>query len=172
MKKRLIALLLAALMILSAGCMRKKNQNPTGPAVTEVTATEEIIPTETLHPALTDNIFDDENGNPIEEETVAATESATEPAEETKAPTEPAETTAPAAKSTEPAETEDNGEMTYEKFMALGAAEQQAYMNSAESIEAFFNWFDAAKKEYEESRNEIEIGDGSFNLDELTGGNG
>lgn len=167
MNKRLIALLLAVLLILPAGCKSKKNQNATEPAAT-VEPTE-VMPTETLHPALADNPFEDENGNSIEEEAAAATDGATEP-EETEEPTEPA--TEPSESATDPSEpeaTEDDGEMTYEKYMSLSAAEQYAFMNSFESIDAFFEWFNAAKAAYEASRNEIEIGDGSFDLGELGG---
>ena len=172
MNKRLIALLLAVLLILCAGCKGKKDA--TEPAAT-VEATE-VTPTETLHPALADNPFKDENGNPVEEETAAATDGATEP-EETEEPTEgatePEETEKPTESATEPSEpeaTEDDGEMTYEKFMALSAAEQQAFMNSFPTIEAFFEWFNAAKEAYEASRNEIEIGDGSFDIGDLING--
>ena len=166
MTKRLIALLLAAMMILCAGC-KGKQANDAALAETQPGATEAPVPTETLHPALADNPFDDADYT----EPAAETEEVTEPAEETEAATEAAtepakETEAP----TEPEATEDDGEMTYEKFMAMNATEQQAFINSFPTIEAFFEWFNAAKEAYEASRNEVEIGDGSFDIGDLING--
>ena len=167
MTKRLIALLLAALMILCAGCKGKQTNDATALAETQPGTTEAPVPTETLHPALADNPFDDadytepaaetEEATEAVEETEAATEAATEPAKETEAPTEPEAT-------------EDDGEMTYEKFMAMDAAGQQAFINSFPSMDAFFEWFNAAKEAYEASRNEVEIGDGSFDIGDLING--
>ena len=165
MNKRLIALLMAVIMILCVGCKGKKGNEATAPAETQMGATEAPAPTETLHPALTDNPFD-ENYT----EAVAETAEATEVAEETEAATEAATEPAKETEATEPEATEDDGEMTYEKFMSMSAADQQAFMNSFPSVEAFFEWFEAAKEAYEASRNEIEIGDGSFDLGDLING--
>ena len=41
------------------------------------------------------------------------------------------------------------GSITYEEYMALPVEEQQAYYYRFESPDVFFQWLDAAKKEYE-----------------------
>ena len=57
----------------------------------------------------------------------------------------------------------DDGKMTYEKYIALSPEEQQKYYNSFASVEAFFNWLNAAKAEYEANRDEIEV-DGEIDI--------
>jgi len=55
--------------------------------------------------------------------------------------------------------------------MALPSAERVAIKNSFGSHDAYIAWLTAAKKEYEDSQNRIEIGgDGSVDLGDLTGG--
>ena len=39
--------------------------------------------------------------------------------------------------------------MTYEEYMALDGKEQEEYMKSFSSVEAFFDWYNAAKDTYE-----------------------
>ncbi len=63
-------------------------------------------------------------------------------------------------------------EITYEEYMAMSGAEQQEYMMSFSSIEAFFEWFNAAKAKYDAEHPSIEIGgDGSIDLGDIIGGN-
>ena len=40
--------------------------------------------------------------------------------------------------------------LNYEAYNALSAEEQEAYFNSFDNIEEFFEWYNKAKKEYEE----------------------
>ena len=177
MNKKTIALLLALLLLLS-GCKAKNNAAAEATDAPETIAvTEENTPTETLHPALTDNPFGDgwtEPSEPVQAgETTAATEASkeTEAPEETEAPkaTEAPDATEPAAKPTEAPE--DNGEMNYDKYMSMSAKEQSDYMNSFESVDAFFAWYNAAKAEHDAQNPDIEVGDGSFDLGELEGNN-
>ena len=60
--------------------------------------------------------------------------------------------------------------MTYVAYNAMSADEQLAFINSFESIDAFFVWYNAAKEEY--NNNLIEI-DGSTPIDlgEIVGSN-
>ena len=54
----------------------------------------------------------------------------------------------------------------------MSGAEQQEYMMSFSSIEAFFEWFNAAKAKYDAEHPSIEIGgDGSIDLGDIIGGN-
>lgn len=48
-------------------------------------------------------------------------------------------------------------ELTYEEYLALCAEDQLAYMNSFHTVESYIQWFDAAKKEYDENNKGIEI---------------
>ena len=46
----------------------------------------------------------------------------------------------------------------YEKLLEMSGEEQQAFMESFESLEAFFAWLEEAKAEYEAKNPGIEIG--------------
>ena len=134
------------------------------------------------------------------EETEASTEpKETKPAGGTTVPTQPANSgesetpDSPAAPdpsqpaggagggtgSTEPTESVEqettpsvSAQTEYEKFHAMSPAEQQAYMESFDSIEAFFEWYEQAAAEYEAAKPPIDVGDGNINLDDIIGGNG
>lgn len=57
----------------------------------------------------------------------------------------------------------------YEAYHAMSGAEQKAYLESFESIEAFFEWYNAAAAEYEAAHPDIEIENGSVDLSQITG---
>lgn len=63
-------------------------------------------------------------------------------------------------------------EMDYRTFQDMTPDQQQAYMESFPSIDEFFDWYEQAKKEYEEANPPIEVGDGNIDLGDLPGGNG
>lgn len=72
----------------------------------------------------------------------------------------------------EPENPAEPGSLDYETFQSLDPAEQEVHMGSFESIEAFFEWYNAAKEKYELENPSIEIdGSGSIDLDEIFGGN-
>ena len=124
--------------------------NATGNAVTEPTSGTEVTDPE----ATTGDV---ENTQPDATEP-SATEEPTEPTA-TTTPTEPqVETTEPVA--TEPTTQKVTYEDYYYKFTA---EEQLAFINSFESIEAFFEWNTAAKEEYENNMKPINP-DGSIDL--------
>lgn len=79
--------------------------------------------------------------------------------------TQPA-VTEPAA--TEPAQIPEE-EIDYETFMAMDPALQRAYMESFESMDAFFAWYNAAKEAYELEHPSIDVGDGVIDLEDLVG---
>lgn len=60
----------------------------------------------------------------------------------------------------------------YEWYHSLSGEEQEAYMDSFESVAAFFDWYNAAKAEYDALHPEIEIDDNVIDLGDLVGGNG
>jgi hypothetical protein len=60
--------------------------------------------------------------------------------------------------------------MTYERFQAMTPAEQRAFQDSFEDLDAFFDWLDAAKEAYEKENPPIEIpDDGVIDPDDFLG---
>lgn len=60
--------------------------------------------------------------------------------------------------------------LTYEEYIAMTAEEQSAYRKTFESTKAFFDWYNAAKAEYDEKNAGLDIGDGSVDLGDIMGG--
>ncbi len=61
--------------------------------------------------------------------------------------------------------TDGSKTLTYKEYLALSAAEQQAYFESFDSPEDYMAWRTQAKKAYEDEQNAIRVeGDGSFNI--------
>lgn len=58
---------------------------------------------------------------------------------------------------------------TYKEYVKLTHAQQEAYMKSFESIEAFFDWYEKAKEEYEKNNPPIDVGDGNIDLEGILG---
>lgn len=124
-----------------------------------------------------DSIFDDEN--PPQDDTSAGQQGNTaddddeqtgssEPSDSTTTPGTDSDTTPPV---TDDTPDEDEG-MTYEKFSSMEPAKQREYQESFKDIDAFFEWYNAAKEKYEKEHPSIEVGDGSVDLEQIAGGNG
>lgn len=92
----------------------------------------------------------------------------TKPSESVK-PTEPSAQPGPTTRPTEPVQGTEPA-MDYETYINLSATEQKAYRESFESLAAFFEWYNAEKKEYEAQKPEIEVGNGSIDLEDIMGG--
>ena len=124
--------------------------------------------------------------DPTEPE-VRPTEPTEKPAEPTEKPTEPTEKpneptvnpTEPTVNPTEPTEkpaeptqepSQPAASMDYETYIGLTSQEQKAYRETFEDIAAFFDWYNAAKEEYDSQRTEIDVGDGNVDLEDLMGG--
>ena len=110
-----------------------------------------------------DNIvFDDEppindtskpsTGTSVPSSTAPSTQATQASKPATQPETQPS-TTQPTTPTTKPVTT-----LTYEQFQAMTGAEQRAYQESFESIDAFFVWYNAAKETYEQENPPIEIG--------------
>ena len=55
--------------------------------------------------------------------------------------------------------------MKLEDYKAMTTAQQQAYFNSFASVDAFYEWLDAAEADYEERhKNDTVTGDGTLDL--------
>ena len=83
-------------------------------------------------------------------------------------PKEPQQTEPEEPAETKPSEVPE-GEIDYETFLAMEPAQQRAYMESFESMEDFFIWYNAAKEAYELEHPSIDVGDGVIDLEDLFG---
>ena len=190
MNRKILALILA-LAALAAAVALAVSMNSDTPGVTEPDAgTRETTPSV---PAVEDSIFDLEDTIPYQTEQNASEPEtqpdsketpetvpvdpdqdvpgytrpvSTEPvANEPQQPSEPAETQ-PAA--TEPVEVPE-GEIDYETFTAMTPTQQRVYMESFESLDAFFEWYNAAKEAYEQAHPPIDVGDGVIDMEDIIG---
>lgn len=128
-------------------------------ATTETTLTipEDSAPeTGVVDIGLTDNPFGTAGGDEANQET--------DPTEDVvpDIPTESPVATNPTGSIDPSEDTED--ELTYEEYMSLSAAEQKAYRDTFESIDAYFVWFNSAKAEYDAQNSGIDVGDGPIDL--------
>lgn len=144
--------------------------------VEDATPTEPVDPTESVYQTGSSATETLGETQPTETADMEPTEqtAVTEPAE-----TKPAETQPEEVKPTEPTEPKptgpdeyDNtgsnigsstepvltGDSEYERYMNMSAEDQEAYFNSFASPAEFFDWYNKAKQEYEDSRNVIEVG--------------
>ena len=129
----------------------------------EETSTEapaETIPAETK-PVETESNQND-SGNQQQGSSGAEQKPETESPKPTEAPEKPKPTEPPKAP----------GKMSYEQYQDMSAGDQRAYMDSFSSIEAFFDWYNAAKEKYEAEHPAIEVGDEPIDLGQVVGGNG
>ena len=55
----------------------------------------------------------------------------------------------------------------YEDFLKMTSAEQQKYVNSFSNMEAFFDWYNAAKKNYEKENPPIEVGKDDIDIGDI-----
>lgn len=66
----------------------------------------------------------------------------------------------------------DKWAVTYEEYLAMTGAEQEAFYHSFDSSDDYFKWYKAAKKAYDNNENNIVIGgDNSVNLGDILNGN-
>lgn len=111
-------------------------------------------------------------------------DSETEPADPTD-PTQPPVTDPPVTESpeteppvtepvpTDPTEPERAPEdYTYEEYMAMTSAEQQAFSKRFPSGRAFMQWYNDAYAAYEAAKDEIEVEGGNVNIGDYMDGNG
>ena len=176
-KKCLALLLLVCVLIAMCACNKSKNNEADTKPTTDSSASNVVpeptdaqqqdqtteqkdkvevsIPTDS---SLADSVFDD-----TKEPTKPADGSSSENIE-TEDPTEPSgstETTTPNSGATAPdVKPED---MTYAAFTALTPEEQRLYQESFNDLDAFFEWYNAAKEQYEKENPPIDI-DGPIDL--------
>ena len=125
---------------------------PTSVNSTEGTNADATEPGTSIIPT-TSNKFPDDNTTEPEQQipttvnTVPTTENT--PETNTTEPPQTPETTTPAV--TEP-ETTAPITVTYPEYLAMSGQDQAAFIDSFDSLEAFFAWLNQAKAEYEDQR--------------------
>lgn len=181
MNKKRMVLLLAAIMLLAVGC--KKDADTTEPSQLLETETNPVIPEETI---LGVEILDEPLNNPFDETRDAEqeptenkstadntgsnngasnTEKPAQSGDGTAAETGPAE-----PKPTESGATEPEGGISYvsyEEYTNMTPEEQLAYYNQFPSMEAFVQWYNEAKAEYDKEHGAIDVGDGDIDLGDI-----
>lgn len=182
--KKLICAILAVLMLCSMTACRSGGTETTAPAVSghapnETTpavslpenetvgnlpdSTEPVDETTTPVEETTEPVedpdedpYEDPDEDPYEDPVEDPTEPEEDPTEPTQKPTQPKEDDPPATQPTEPEAGDDEPVvLTYEEYMALSPAEQQAYYESFPTLEDYIAWYNAAYAEYEENQDAV-----------------
>lgn len=143
MFKRVLLILLVLLLLTTVAC-GKKNEETVSSEETTMETTEMTIP------GLEDSIFDDVVIESDEKAPVAQIPAA-------------GESTVPEATEELPAP----GEMDYETFQSMAPSRQRTYQESFESIDAFYDWYEAAKAAYDQAHAPIEIVDGVVDMSKI-----
>ena len=144
-----LMLVALAVMLFASGCKNEVIE----PSIVEVETTGAAVFLETTMPSV-----EAEADDPIEETTPVTAETEDVLIIEGENVTE-VEMIDPAIMETIPL-TDDpaiEGETSFEQYNAMSGAEQAAFMESFDSVEAFFEWYNAAKADYEASAKKIEI---------------
>ena len=176
--KRMICILVAMILCFS-GCGKQDTEAASTTEtkqqiadITEPVSTTDPPPsTEETIPGLEDSEFLDETETSQETEPEATELDATEPEEtdpEGSAGTEGSEPTEETP-STEPSQPSGETETEYQRFQNMSAADQQSFMDSFDSIEALFEWYNNAKAEHEAANPPIDVGDGNIDIGDIMG---
>lgn len=174
--KRILCMIAAVLLL--TGCKSGKGKNtdptvspqttapvvssPTGGGVEDWDEPAQTNPVQSTEPAETTRPTEDPEVDPP----VETAGGSTEPSTDASAPTEPMATN-PQAQPTEPSEPQqtnppqaggsDPAALTYEEYLAMSPAQQQAHYELFPSFEAYVAWHNAALAEYEEHQSSIEV---------------
>ena len=114
---------------------------------------------------------DPQDTKPVDPEQNATQPEATEPEETQPEATEP-EATEPEATdppATQPTPTDPpEVSLGFAEYLEMSPEEQEDFFTSFEDPQDFFNWLNAAQKQYEETKDQIEVGgDETFDLGNL-----
>ena len=167
MLKKYMTLLLVITALVLAACSGSPNISTTAAADATAAQTEQTTRA-TEETEVAPSMGVGERGD-YGDETVPETEpgvtEATEPGTTEPAPTEPAD---PTPDTTEPAETapEEQLTVTYSQYLAMTEDEQEAFINSFPTLQAFVDWWNAAKAA-EGSGGDIITGDPSIDLGDM-----
>ena len=174
-KKMIPSLLVAGLLLCAVGCnSNKTDTNNTGgqdktPAVTENGQTNNNGTT-TVDPSAPSFVagveeWDDTAFHSTQPTTQSGQNGTqTQPTTQTTPTGSQGTTNQPTGDPTKP------GSLTYAQYIALTTAQQQAYFQSFDSVDAFYDWLDAAEAAYEAGRDTV-TGDGTLDLGDFVKNN-
>ena len=111
----------------------------------------------------TDDTIVELEETPIPEVVDAVTETDTAVQKENESSSKQQEKSKPSG--SEPAKSDTPAK--YEDFMNMSSKDQQKFVDSFANMDAFFDWYNAAKKVYEQENPPIEVGDGVINIGEI-----
>jgi len=109
--------------------------------------------------ALDKGLIEEWEEEPTESEDEGNTTAQTQPDQKTETTTQQITQPAGAASQTE-----------YGKYLAMSPEEQQEYFETFDSIDAYFDWLNKAKAEYEKVLNATELKDGTVDIGDLING--
>ena len=159
MNKKWIALLLAAVMLLSVGCGGDLE------AATETTHLEETTETTQSIAGVEENQFVESDFEDPEETAGIAGEE--DPANDSGSEDNGFDND----DLTDPAELEDILSTTYEEYIAMAPEEQVAFFERFPSMEDFVAWYNQVEEASEEENSSVEVSDGVVNIGDLIGSN-
>jgi len=173
---KVISAILVVLVIMMAGCKKKDlstESSPSDNTAANDTPEVEIVETFDIAPGTAVDIFSDpEFTETVETEEDKENTETDEKAVETE-PVDDVETEESIPENSEEIETQPESTekelMEYERYLKMSGDEQMQLISSFGSVEAFFEWLNNAKAEYEAANPEIEIGDGAIDLEEISG---
>lgn len=168
--KKAIVLICAVSLLLLCGCNKEAPEaaaeNTTETVTNTVAPTEETIKvhvpgtdSENIH---VENPFESENFDDAELTPTAAEEEDTSSNkdEESVKPSEKEETTPTEETTADDAQEQPTVALSeYEAFQNMSGVEQKAYMESFDSVEAFFEWLNNARAEHEAGQSSVLVGD-------------
>ena len=181
MNKRFWSALLALMMVLTMAACRGKTEEPTQPEATEPTAAQDEIAVTDPTEAATEPTRETIPGEPDPYESFA-TPVTQDPTESTLPgdvdaslgvvpgePTPDLEDDIPSTPGTSQQPTPGGSAggstqapsvtgVTYETYIAMTGAQQQAFIDQFASVEEFVKWYNASKAKYEAEHPDIEIG--------------
>lgn len=108
-----------------------------------------------ITPGISDSIFD-ENGNVVDGVPTISVPEIDQDDDKTEQ---------------KPDENKKPNDYTFEDYMAMTSKEKEAHMKSFAKVEDFFDWYEKAKKEYDDKHPPIDVGDGNIDLDKIFGEN-
>lgn len=168
-KKLVCVFVMFACVLFVSACTNDSGDTSQQPLASSdpTSATTVYIPTDS---GLADSIFENDNRTPTKVDNGTTEETKAEQFTDSTKPTEkddPADNTGSDGKTDPTTEvTAPNtppAEMTYEAFVALTPEQQRLYQESFNDLDAFFEWYVAAKEKYEKENPPIDI-DGPVDL--------
>jgi len=171
-KKRTLTILIVVVLAIASFLIYAWNRDKSGPASDPTASTGGQLPDHAT-------VGEPTESDGTQSETESAQNEPTMPSDSAQAtkPDEATSNTKPedsqgSTKPDAPQETiKPDKELSYEQYNAMTGAQQQAFFESFSNVEAFFEWYNAAKQEYDEANKDIVIGgDATIDMGDILNG--